>query len=98
MKKVLSLTLALVLVLGCFAACGAPATKPEASPSQSETPKGDAKGDTIKLGMIGCYTGDNAQYGIGVKNGATLYIDEINANGGINGKQIEIIAYDNKGD
>jgi len=33
-----------------------------------------------------------------VKNGAQLYIDQVNAAGGINGKQIETIVYDNKGD
>jgi branched-chain amino acid transport system substrate-binding protein len=31
-------------------------------------------------------------------NGATLYIDQLNANGGIGGKQVEIVNYDNKGD
>lgn len=54
--------------------------------------------DTIKVGMLGPYTGDYAVYGLAVRNGAQLYIDQVNANGGINGKQIEVIAYDNKGD
>ncbi|HWP21454.1 MAG TPA: ABC transporter substrate-binding protein, partial [Candidatus Cryosericum sp.] len=37
-------------------------------------------------------------YGLAVKNGAQLYIDQVNAAGGVNGKQIETIVYDNKGD
>lgn len=83
MKKTMSLILAIVLVLGCFATVGCKQAEDE---------------NIIKIGMIGPYTGDAAQYGLAVRNGATLYLDEINANGGINGKQIKIIAYDNKGD
>jgi branched-chain amino acid transport system substrate-binding protein len=37
-------------------------------------------------------------YGLGVRNGAMLYFDELNAAGGINGKKVEVIAYDNKAD
>ena len=54
--------------------------------------------DTIKVGILGPHTGDYAVYGLAVKNGAQLYIDQVNAAGGINGKQIETIVYDNKGD
>lgn len=57
-----------------------------------------ASGDTIKVGLLGPYTGDLAVYGLAVKNGATLYFDKVNAEGGINGKKIELISYDNKGD
>ena len=54
--------------------------------------------DTIKVGILGPHTGELAVYGLAVKNGAQLYIDQVNAAGGINGKQIQVIAYDNKGD
>jgi len=97
MKKFLSIALVLVLIVGCFAACGTksePSTTTESAAPSSEA----ASGETIKVGIIGCHTGEYAQYGLGVKNGATLYIDQLNANGGINGKQVEVIAYDNKGD
>ena len=60
--------------------------------------KKPAGGDTIKVGLLGPYTGDLAVYGLAVKNGATLYFDKVNAEGGINGKKIELISYDNKGD
>ena len=97
MKKFLSIALILVLVIGCFAACG---SKTSGEPStESAAPSSEAAtGETIKIGIIGCHTGEYAQYGLGVKNGATLYIDQLNANGGINGKQVEIVAYDNKAD
>lgn len=54
--------------------------------------------DTIKIGGIGCLTGPNAMYGIGVRNGIDLYVDEINAQGGIDGKLVEMIWEDDEGD
>ena len=56
------------------------------------------KSDTIKVGILGPHTGDYAVYGLAVRNGAQLYFDQVNANGGINGKQVETIVYDQKGD
>lgn len=44
---------------------------------------------TWKIGGIGPITGDASVYGIAVKNGMQIAIDEINAAGGINGVQIE---------
>ena len=61
---------------------------------------GCAKKETtpIKIGILGCTTGDYAQYGLAVLHGAQLYIDKVNASGGINGKQIAPVVYDDKGD
>lgn len=58
----------------------------------------DSESDTIKIGLLTPKTGKVAQYGINVENAAKLAIDEVNAAGGIDGKQVELIAYDNKGD
>lgn len=61
----------------------------------------DAKkdsGDTIKIGLITPKTGKVAQYGIAVDNAVKLAVEEYNANGGLLGKQIELISYDNKAD
>lgn len=55
-------------------------------------------GNTIKVGFIGPMTGDVAVYGIAAKNAAQLYIDQFNKNGGIGGKNIKLIIYDDKGD
>ncbi len=55
--------------------------------------------DTFKIGVIGPMTGDYAQYGTGVYNAAKIAVDEINANGGFNGYQVEILdAGDDQGD
>ncbi|MGD9909811.1 MAG: ABC transporter substrate-binding protein [Candidatus Izemoplasmatales bacterium] len=58
----------------------------------------NAQGDTVKIGVIGPLTGDYSMYGLAVANGAQLAADEINAAGGVLGKDLEIIAYDSKGD
>lgn len=53
-------------------------------------------GDTIKLGFIGPLTGDAAAYGVDTLNGVKLKVDEINAAGGIGGKQLSLIVEDSK--
>jgi branched-chain amino acid transport system substrate-binding protein len=54
--------------------------------------------DTIKLGGLAPLTGPVAQYGLAVQKGVDLYIEQLNAAGGIDGKKVEIIWYDEKGD
>ena len=55
-------------------------------------------GDVVKIGVIGPLTGELSIYGSAVENGAKLAAKEINAAGGLLGKDIEIIAYDTEGD
>ena len=58
-----------------------------------------AEDETFKIGVIGPMTGDYAQYGTGVYNAAKIAADEINANGGFNGYNVEILdAGDDQGD
>ena len=80
LKKVLAVVMAVALIVTCFAACGG-----------NGKPDTDA---TLKIGVTGPLTGDNAQYGLAVKYGAELAAAEINAAGGINGMQIEILVED----
>ncbi len=54
--------------------------------------------DTIKIGVIAPLTGDVAVYGNAVNDAVKLYTDKVNAEGGIDGKQIELVVYDDKGD
>jgi len=53
-------------------------------------------GDTIKIGYIGPLTGEAASFGVDILNGAKLAVDEINADGGIDGRQIKLIAEDGR--
>jgi branched-chain amino acid transport system substrate-binding protein len=50
----------------------------------------------IKLGMISALTGDAAAIGADQLSGVQMAIAEINAAGGVNGRQIELIAEDGK--
>ena len=58
-----------------------------------------AEDETFKLCVIGPMTGDYAQYGTNVYNATKIAVDEINANGGFNGYQVEVLdAGDDQGD
>ncbi len=52
----------------------------------------------LKLGVIGPLTGEGAEYGQSVLAGVRLAIEEINSKGGIRGKKIELVSYDNRGE
>lgn len=84
MKKTLCMVLALVMALALFAGCGGGAKS--------------GAGDVIKVGWLGPLTGNVAQYGQAVRNGVDLYVEQLNAAGGINGKKIELVSYDEEGD
>jgi len=52
--------------------------------------------EPIKLGLVGPMTGPLAPYGEGVRDGALLAVEQINSQGGINGRQVELIVLDNQ--
>lgn len=87
MKKFFCMMMAVLMVLA-MTACGGEKTP---TPNQDET-------ETIRIGGIGPLSGGYANYGFSVKNGAQLAVDEINAAGGINGKQIELSFQDSQAD
>jgi len=49
---------------------------------------------TFKIGLTGPLTGGAAVYGLGVKNGAELAVEEINAHNGLNGKKFSVTTMD----
>lgn len=53
---------------------------------------------TIKIGGLGPLTGPLAIYGVTATNGSKLAFEKINKNGGILGKQVEFVLFDEKGD
>ena len=57
-----------------------------------------ATSDTITIAFIGNTTGDYAMYGVPVRNSVKMYFDQLNAAGGINGKKINLLEYDDKAD
>lgn len=85
MKKILGTLIVTGLLAGLISGCGA----------NSET---KADSDTIRIGLAAPISGTQAQYGTAFKNGAELAAAQINDAGGIDGKKVEIVVQDDKGD
>ena len=87
MKRVTCVVLALLLSMSVLTACG----------NDKNATQG-TNGNVFKIGGIGPTTGDNAIYGIAVKNAAQIAIDEINEAGGVNGYTFEMNFQDDQSD
>lgn len=90
LKKFASLFLASSLVMGALAGCGGN------NESKDSGSSGGGDKDVIKIGANLELTGNVASYGSSIKQGAELAVEEINKNGGIDGKKVELVAVDNK--
>ena len=55
-------------------------------------------GGPIKIGVYGDLTGQTSSFGQSTRNGAQMAADEINAAGGINGRQIQLVHEDDQGE
>lgn len=55
-------------------------------------------GNTVRIGVFMSLTGATANFGISSVNGIKMAADEANAQGGINGKQIELLVQDDRSD
>lgn len=99
MKRTLALVLALALCLSMFAlaGCSKAGSGDNGSASGSDNSSDNSTGDTIKIGYIGPLTGSVSVYGIAVQRGVQLAIKEINAAGGLLGKQVELVCKDDQG-
>ena len=87
MKKFISVMLVAAMAVTALTGCGS---------NSGSSSKKDA--DKYYIGGIGPTTGATAIHGTAVKNGAQIAVDEINAAGGINGKQIEYRFEDDQND
>lgn len=87
MKKVLLFA----LVIAAFIAA------PVFAGGSSEASSSAASG-TITIAFIGNTTGDYAMYGVPVRNSVAMFFEQLNAAGGINGKQVKLLEYDDKAD
>lgn len=92
MKKLCSLVLAFVMVMGCLSILSGCAS--------SDDWKTDENGLVeLVIGGIGPLTGDYANYGTSVRNGAQIAVDEINAANakGVNGFKLVLKFEDSAG-
>ena len=92
MKKFAAVCLALAMMLS-LVACGNNAAN---SGNGGNTSGGGdtAEGGTVKIGLVTAVTGSNSLVGEESTEGAQLAIDEINAAGGVNGQQLELVITD----
>ncbi len=110
-KTLLLLGLAIVVVLA-LAGCGGdeeqttttapPATQAPGTETtgttEPEGAAGPATGEPIKVGFSNSLTGVGAAPGESVRNGAELQVEWVNANGGVNGRPLELVMLDDGSD
>ena len=87
MKRAFSLFLAIAMVVGLLAGCNSPT-----DPSGEQTQNGgnEPAGDSLKIAVIAAVTGTSASDGASMANAIQMAADEINAAGGVLGKNIEV--------
>ncbi len=82
-------------------ACGSDDATDEADGADDgtgETDGAEASGETIKIGALTSLTGPFTSWGIPVSNGMQLAVDEINADGGVDGRMLELVIVDDQSD
>lgn len=90
MKKFFSILLILSMVL-LLSACGNNGTKESEGPAEIE------KKEPIFIGLLDAFSGDRASNGEYTKEGAEMFLAEINAKGGVLGREVKIIYEDDQG-
>lgn len=93
-KGFIWITVIMVLMLALAAAgCG----KSETPTSPGKDTQSSAKNDApIKIGVIGAFSGGSAEMGLPMRKGIEMAAKEINDAGGIEGRKIELVAYDDE--
>ncbi len=86
MKKKLSILLMVVMAVSLLAGCGGPAANTNTNANE------------IIIGLNYELSGGAATYGSSSVEGIELAVDQINAAGGVNGKKLKLVKYDNKSD
>lgn len=103
MKKVICIALALLMMVGLFTGCqqAQETQKPQQDAQQTTTAtetEAAPAAETVKFAVLAPITGNYAEFGKAFEVATKMAADEINAAGGINGRQIVLDVYDSKGD
>ncbi len=100
MNKNLRYLAGLVVPVLLVAACGGSSDSGGSSESgsASASASGGGSGEPLVVGFAGGLTGDAAVGDVAALEGMTYCIDQVNANGGIDGHPVELIAKDMKSD
>ncbi len=105
MKKIISVALVAAMTAS-LAACGSSSATTETSAAAGSSSETQAAAESTSgssdgvfvIGGSGPLTGGAAIYGLAVKNGGQIAVDEINEAGGINGYQIKWVFEDDEHD
>lgn len=89
MSKARTGSLVLLVTIMSLTACGS-----SSSGSSGGSSAGGGSKAPIKIGVIGPFSGATAPGGVAVAQGYEIAADEVNAKGGINGRQIELVRGD----
>ena len=92
-------TRARLIGLSCWLACAqtlaqAPAPAPAPTPAPGSSPA--VASNTIKIGLVGPFSGPSADFGVPMLNGVKQAVDEINAVGGYLGRPIQLVVKDDQ--
>ncbi|WP_459547309.1 urea ABC transporter substrate-binding protein [Nocardia sp. X0981] len=90
-RKLLALPVALCVTALAATACGSPASDQAGAGAESCV---DTASPTIKVGSLNSLSGTMAISEVTVRDSIRLAVDEINAAGGVLGKQIELVGED----
>ncbi|SNS90187.1 branched-chain amino acid transport system substrate-binding protein [Anaerovirgula multivorans] len=94
-KRAFFLLISTVIILSLLVTGCSP--KPT-EPAAIDEPTEDVDVEVVNVGWIGSLTGDQAVWGNCEFNTVKMLFEEINENGGLLGKQINVIGYDTRGD
>lgn len=105
-SKIWKLMLRFAVISLLLAACGSPAVETPAAteapateaPAATEAPTEAAPEPPIKIGASLPLTGDFSEPGSAAKLGYELWVDQVNNAGGLLGRQVEFVLYDNASD
>jgi ABC-type branched-subunit amino acid transport system substrate-binding protein len=77
----------IVAIITCILFCGC-----------SDDGNGNGPGNKIKIGLLAPFSGSLEAYGKGMKNGAIMAVEHINAAGGVLGQDLELLLADSETD
>ncbi len=97
--RIRSILVAMTLVAGVLlSACsqGSPGIQSSAG-GQSQKQETAKTAEPVKVGVIGAYSGASADMGVAMRNGVELAVEEFNNAGGVSGRKVELVNFDDEG-
>ncbi len=85
-----------LLTVGCEKKTAPEPTKPAETKPAEVVAKPAPASEEIVLGEVGSLTGSEAAFGISTRNGIELALQEANAAGGVKGKKLSVVVYDDQ--